>query len=83
LPRSLTNRGRVTLNGQFVPLVAPSRWTSQQWTQPASRQVQIGDVATIYGPPAAHERADNAHTDVQDASEVLGYWARSAPIFFA
>jgi alanine racemase len=70
LPRSLTNRGRVTLDGQFVPLVGTISMDLAAVDATSIEHVQIGDVATIYGPPATHERADQVHTDVQDASDV-------------
>jgi alanine racemase len=70
LPRSLTNRGRVTLEGQFVPLVGTISMDLAAVDVTSIEHVQIGDIATIYGPPATHERADQVHTDVQDASDV-------------
>jgi alanine racemase len=70
LPRSLTNRGRVTLKGQFVPLVGTISMDLAAVDATSVEHVQVGDIATIYGPPATHERADNASTAVQDVSDV-------------
>jgi alanine racemase len=49
LPRALTNRGRLIIRGQFVPMVGTVSMDLTAADVTAIPEVRIGDVATIYG----------------------------------
>jgi alanine racemase len=49
LPRALTNRGRLIIRGQFVPMVGTVSMDLTAADVTEIPEVRIGDVATIYG----------------------------------
>jgi alanine racemase len=66
LPRALTNKGRVIVRGQFVPLVGTVSMDLSAVDVTDVAGVRLGDAATIYGSDGA------ASQQVSDVARVLG-----------
>jgi alanine racemase len=66
LPRGLTNRGRLIIRGQFVPLVGTVSMDLAAADVTDVPGVRLGDVATIYGSDGA------ASQQVSDVARLLG-----------
>lgn len=65
IPRTLSNRGRMILRGQFAPIVGTVSMDLTAVDITAIEGVQMGDVATIYG-----MRETGGDTPAQAASDV-------------
>jgi alanine racemase len=65
LPRTLSNRGRMILRGQFAPIVGTVSMDLTAIDVTAIEGVEIGDVATVYG-----TRETGGATPAQAASDV-------------
>jgi len=66
LPRGLTNKGRVIVRGQFVPLVGTVSMDLSAVDVTDVAGARVGDVATVYGSDGA------ASQQVSDVAKVLG-----------
>jgi alanine racemase len=66
MPRALSNRGRLIIRGQFVPLVGTVSMDLTAADVTAIPDVRIGDVATIYGDDG------DASQPISDVARLLG-----------
>lgn len=84
LPRSLSNRGRVIVRGQFAPLVGTISMDLAMIDATAIEGVRLGDVVTIYGAdgPAAQHVSEVAHELGTVTSDLLCALGQRVPRFY-
>jgi alanine racemase len=84
LPRSLGNRGRVIVRGQFAPLVGTISMDLAMIDVTAIEGVRLGDVVTIYGAdgPAAQQVSEVAHELGTVTSDLLCALGQRVPRFY-
>jgi alanine racemase len=66
LPRALTNRGRLIIRGQFVPMVGTVSMDLTAADVTEIPEVRVGDVATIYG------RDGEASLPISEVARLVG-----------
>jgi len=84
LVRTLGNRGRVIIRGQFAPLVGTISMDLSMADVTGIEGVQVGDVATIYGHdgPTAQYASDVAHSLGTVTSDLLCALGKRVPRFY-
>lgn len=84
LLRTLSNRGRVIVRGQFAPLVGAISMDLAMVDVTGIQDARVGDVATIYGAdgPAAQYASDVAHQLGTVTSDILCALGRRVPRFY-
>jgi len=84
LLRTLSNRGRVIVRGQFAPLVGAISMDLAMVDVTGIQDARVGDVATIYGAdgPAAQYASDVAHELGTVTSDILCALGRRVPRFY-
>jgi alanine racemase len=84
LLRSLSNRGRVIVRGQFAPLVGAISMDLAMVDVTGIQAARVGDVATIYGVDgsAAQYASDIAHELGTVTSDVLCALGERVPRFY-